>query len=91
MKRELETINVGAHAVQVVIESDEHRIITTATCEGTVVTGVHTLHHKHDRTHEELEQDIQDFAKRLAHEAAGKNQNRILMERVFSVPKVEAK
>jgi hypothetical protein len=56
----------------------------SATCGSTSREGKMSLHPKHDRAQEHLENDIQEFALRLAHETAGHEQSRLLLAKLMS-------
>ena len=85
MMKQLKPITIGNHNVQVSIRTLGPGVLEiAATCGGTTRMGPLSLHPKHDRTDDNLQQEIADLAQRLAEEAAGHEQSRLLTETFFS-------
>jgi hypothetical protein len=83
--KQLTPITIGNHIIQVSIRTLGPGVLEVfATCGDTSRSGSLTLHPKHDRTDDHLQQEIGDLAQRLAEEAAGHEQSRLLTETFFS-------
>lgn len=79
-------LKVGTHNVRITVTPipHEHRIEYVATCGRTTVGPCNQkLQQGHSHTPEQFAKDIEEFAQRLAEEAAGHEQGRALVENYF--------